>query len=342
MPVLSDELFLMAPEVVSDTPSLNGGYRSYTEIPQSAEENLFNHIFTSQRELGDCQVRFAYVCNFNPSRVPAKGMRAWIHNETDADDYVYQIVMPQGAKETDITGTEDIYTVGLLKNDLAVGATSLTVTVPSTADSDTYSRDLRTAFRNGEKIIISEKDRPDSSTGVALVVTINSEPTLATDEATFSFTPAATSAFTAANGVTVSSFPEEAEIVASLGTINVTSSAGTVDENYLLLDNPSTIEDTFTFTFTSATTFTCSGVRSGNLVSGSTLSTYTPPNPAKNNEPLMNIEPGFWGGTFAIGDQVEIPTKDSSFNCAFIRVTPAGSDPFSTNRCTVAVRCESV
>jgi hypothetical protein len=341
MTILQSELVIQKPATVSSSDS-NGGYRKYETVPVSSSQNFFDHVFSTERTAGSTTTRFGYCCNHNVSKETAQNFRVWVDNETDADDYVYFTEQSQGATNGDITGSEQIYTVANLKTDVAIGATVITVDLPDNSSADTYARDLTTAFVNGGTQRITSKAYPDSTSGNSEFFVLNAAPTVSGTEVTMTLAfPGLTSAYTVAAGSRVSNVFEGGSVVASFDTTSVTGSLTADTTTYPpLLNNDATIEETWTITFLSATAFSCSGARTGALVSGVITADYAPVN-ADVSKAYFTIESGMWGGTIVAGDQFKFTTRDSSVNMAFVRVVPAGAGVFGTNRCTIALSCES-
>ncbi|MBF0519465.1 MAG: hypothetical protein HQK92_07065 [Nitrospirae bacterium] len=108
------------------------------------------------------------------------------------------------------------------------------------------------------------------------------------------------------------------------------SGSGTFDLTKLTLDNEGTIEDTWTFTFTSATAFTCSGTYAGSVGTGSINSTFTPNN-ANVGKKYFSVPTNAWGGTWATNDTLQFKTHPSKSALWLKEVVPAGTSAYSEN-----------
>ncbi len=106
--------------------------------------------------------------------------------------------------------------------------------------------------------------------------------------------------------------------------VQVTSPAGIFDGNYLSVNNVGTVYDTWTITFTSATSFTCSGANEGSQANGSIDNVYGPINP-NTGQPYFFIETAAWGGSWAAGDTVVFTTVPAARAIWWKEVIPAGT-----------------
>ncbi|MEA3272485.1 MAG: hypothetical protein U9P90_02350 [Patescibacteria group bacterium] len=120
-----------------------------------------------------------------------------------------------------------------------------------------------------------------------------------------------------------------------------TTSSGTYDESTypLTLFNDGTEEDTFTFTFTNATAFTCSGTNAGSVGTGSVSADFSPTN-ADTGQPYFTLLSAGWGGTWASGETVQAQTHPATLPVWLKEVVPAGTAQESYNLCVVGYYVE--
>lgn len=111
-----------------------------------------------------------------------------------------------------------------------------------------------------------------------------------------------------------------------------TSVSGTFDETTYppVVNNVGTVYDTWTLTFTSGTVFTCSGLISGNVGTGSTSANFSPSNPVFG-QPFFTIPLLGWGGTWTAGDIVVFVTEPSSIPILWKEVIPAATPAVTTS-----------
>jgi len=105
----------------------------------------------------------------------------------------------------------------------------------------------------------------------------------------------------------------------------VTSTGGTYDDTTypLGLHCDGTEEDSWTITFTSATTFTCSGIKAGSVGTGSVGTDFTPTNP-ETGQPFFTLQMDGWGGVFTSGDTVTFQTHPAAFPIIWREIVPVG------------------
>jgi len=333
MTILASEIKFFKSMVVSDDAT-NGGYRSDNQITSGSPANVFPNVFSAERNAGSDKHRFVYIANHNANREEALNLKMWLDKETPAGDYVQFFMGTQGMTQGDIVGTEEKFTVATLTTNIAVGGNTFVGTFPVAG--------LTGSIVNGSKIRLTNKATPDAVTGTEEFVTVNSVPSIAGTQTSFTFTPVTAYAYTVAEGSRCSKVSEVASLKATQGTITKSSAAGTFDDSTYppLLDNIGTIQDTFTFTFSNATNFTCVSARYGSLGAGVTTSNFAPNNP-RCSRPYFTIELEFWGGTWALNDTLTLPTHEASICIGENRVVPAGCSSFVNNSFTLAVSLET-
>jgi hypothetical protein len=126
--------------------------------------------------------------------------------------------------------------------------------------------------------------------------------------------------------------------------VSVTSSGGSFDSatvGNIKAHNKGAIEETWTLTFTGATTFTASGNTVGALTStGSTSADYAPLNPATGT-PYFTIKAVAWGGTFQANDTVSFATHPAAIPIWYRRQVPAGTFSLANDFTSLAIHGES-
>lgn len=333
MTILQAELKFYKSMEVSDAGT-NGGHRSDNLITSGSSQNVFPNVFSSERNAGSDKRRFLYLCNHNTNYESAIGAKIWLDSETEAGDYVTFIQGTQGMTQSQIVGTEESYICFPIATDIAIGGNTFVGTLPATGMSG--------IINNGDSIRLTSKSDPESVVGTEEFVTVTSVPSVVGTQISFTFSPVTENAYTILVGSRASKVLEIASIVADFGTITKSSASGTFDDTTYppILDNIGTIEDTFTFTFSNATQFTCVSARYGSLGAGSILSDFSPNNP-RCSRPYFTIELEFWTGTWANGDTLTLPTLDSSVCICERRIVPAGTSSFTNNNFNLAFSVES-
>ena len=106
---------------------------------------------------------------------------------------------------------------------------------------------------------------------------------------------------------------------------------GNFDVTQVLLTNMGTIEQFWTFAFSSGTDFLCTGDTGLSLGIGNISSTFSPQNPDQNS-PYFTIPIECWDGVIPIaGDNVILHTIPSSHALWWKEVVPAGASAYSNN-----------
>lgn len=121
------------------------------------------------------------------------------------------------------------------------------------------------------------------------------------------------------------------DIKPSTSGLAKTSAAGTYDNVGFPLRtfNRSSVDDTITLTFTSATAFTAAGATLGSLGGGTTTAAFSPVNGL--SLPYFTIPAGFFGGTWAVGDTFTFSTVSAQVPVWFREIVPAATPANSNN-----------
>ena len=132
------------------------------------------------------------------------------------------------------------------------------------------------------------------------------------------------------NNTYVAACFEGRDLIPSKEVQSISSGLGDYDLDHFIVHNKGTVYDTWTFSFTSSTSFTCTGSYSGDVGSGNIGSTFAPTNP-DTNSPYFEVEPQFWGGTWQANDKIVIVTYPSSQGYWLKEVVDAGAAAFQYN-----------
>lgn len=293
----------------------NGGVMSASEVVSGVSSNLFPSATLDERTAGAIQFRKMFMKVDNAENLTLISPRVWQDTNTVGDDRLTFCEATQRNAQGQLTGAEDYYGVGKLHLSVLAGATSIQVETES---------GLKTIFRDGDLIRISDKTNPMLA-GNEQWVRISGVPTVFADLVTINLaTPLA--AGYAANATRVASVLEVADVKTSCSTPTTTSVAGavTVGAGDLVGDNIGTVEQTWTLTFTSPSNFTIAGDLLGYSGAG-TIATLTSPLNPGNGKPYFTLKAEAFGGTFTAGDTVVFSTHPASIPLFLERVIPAGA-----------------
>lgn len=118
---------------------------------------------------------------------------------------------------------------------------------------------------------------------------------------------------------------DDYQVVPTSENWTVSSAGGTYDDSTypLGLHCDGTEEDSWTLTFTSATNFTCSGIKAGSVGTGSVGASFSPTNP-ETGQPFFTLDMNGWGGVFTSGDTVTFQTHPAAFPIIWREIVPVG------------------
>jgi hypothetical protein len=331
MAILSTELIWRRAAEVSDAGT-NGGRMTSTVIPSAVKNNIWPDVPQSERTAGSTKYRKVFVHVANDADLTLVAPKVFVLMPTPGDDRVHFIPGNQTNTQSAVTGAEQKYGAGTLNANVSAAATQITVLVEAAADA---------LFANGMKIRISDKQSIGGS-GNEEYATITGTPTYVGNVATINLTAGLTNGYAAATPTYVSSVYEPGDVACTVTNWVETTASGTYDEvTYPVLpDNISTIEQTWTLTFTSATAFNCSGNTVGSITGG-TIGTNYSPNNSDYGKPYFTLRSAGFGGTWATGNTIVFQTHPAAVPLWYRRVIPAGASSLSGNKVIVAVDGES-
>lgn len=331
MPILDSEIKTYRSSVVNDTSS-NGGPISLTQEASGLSASLWPNVSKAQRTAGVTQYRKLFWKIEDSENLEASGVLIGLWQPTTSADRMYLFPGTDDDTQADIT-TPDLFGAGKLYTSSLVGATSIEVTV----DDHTVS-----VFRDGMLIRVSNKvieNNAWSTSGTEDLVRIEGAPTLSGSILTIPLATALENAY--GNTVTyVTGLIEVASIKATVGTATVTSTLGTFNKANVVPQWVGGMTHELTFTFTSATAFSCTSDLFGSLGTGTRTSTFSPVNNVLGSAHVQ-IPSTCWGGTFAQGDTVVLPLTAAAYGLWMKRVIPAGASAIGAVTRTVMFFGES-
>ena len=315
------DLVLMKSTVRSDADA-NGGRMSYTQVSSGVLNNMFPNVTQSERTAGVTRYRKFFFRNKNASNETAVNSRIWISSRSSGGDY-FRL---KAGTDTDVQSAADDYTswlgTGYISTALAADSTSLEATF-----------DAATGVYAGSVIRLS-----DSSGGEEFLTIATGGVSWNGNVATITCTSGARSTYPASQNSLVCGVVDLGDLVAATSGWTETSAAGTYDESTypVSVNNKGTVSDTWTLTFTGATTFTVSGANTGSVGSGSTASAFQPINASEGSgNYYFEILAAGWGGTWAVGETVTFTTTHACAGVWVKEVVPAGCAAQTSNLMTL-------
>lgn len=317
MTVSTSDVKTYYPATRNDTSS-NGGRMTANACATGGTETVWPHASASELTAGSNKYRklFHKIENSDNSAFP--NFRVFLAGPTPGDDHLFIFEGTQTDTQDDLTGSEDLYGAGTLDTNVSASATEIIVTVE---DWSNYP-----IFRDGDLIAISDGYY---SSGVWQTetklefATISGAPSPSGNDITLTLAAGLANAYTAGQ-CSIASVVEVGDLDASVGTLVVTSSAGTCSGASITPSNKGAVEQSVTLTFTSATAFDAVGDTLGSLGSGNVSSNFAPTN-SDFGVPYFTIASAAWGGTFQAGDTVVIPLHPAAAGIWERRVIPAGA-----------------
>lgn len=335
MPIIDNEIVWRPAALMSDvTPAQNGGRMAASLLVSGVKNNLFPDVSQSERLAGAVKWRKAFIHVNSAQDTALLNVRLFLDALTPAGDFVVFQPGTQTDTENQIAGRP--YGIGTLFAPVVGGATQIQVACERNAEYATLQ-----PFRVGDRLRVS--DRPSTGgAGNEEWVTISSV-SYGTDFATVDVSTALVNSYATANTL-ISSVLELPSAVASVSGVSVVSASGNFDSataGNLIAHNRGAIQENWTLTFTSATTFTVSGNTVGTLVSqGSTSADYAPVNPATGT-PYFTIKAIGWSGSFQAGNTMSFTTQPAAIPVWYRRQVPAGTFSLANDFCSLAIHGES-
>lgn len=335
MPILDNEIVWRPAALMSDvTPAQNGGRMTFSQLVSGVKNNLFPDVSQSERTAGSVKWRKAFVHINSAQDTALLNARLFLDALTPAGDFVVFQPGTQTDTEDQIAGRP--YGIGTLYAPIIGGATQIQVACEHNGQYASLQ-----PIRVGDLLRVS--DRP--STGGAG----NEEWVSVTgidygaDFATVDVSPALANNYATANTL-VSSIYELPSASAGWTGFTVSSAGGSFDAatvGNLVAHNKGAVEESWTLTFTSNTSYTVSGNTVGTLAAvGSISADYAPLNPATGT-PYLTIKAMGWGGSFQPNDTVSFATRPAAIPIWYRRQVPAGTFSLANDYASLAIHGES-
>lgn len=327
MAITTSEVVNYKSLVITDT-SANGGRRSNNAIVSGAINNLFDLVLPEDRVAGDRQVRKVFPSVDNDDDLPLFQGRLYIDAPTPGDDWCTLFPGTQRDTMADHAIVSKRYGCAMLAANANAGASTLIVTVEDAS--------IAGIFSDGDTICVTDRTLATSSaSGNREFHAISGVPVVVGTQVTITISGMLANSYTTANNARVASVIEAGDILCSVDNWAETGT-GTYDEaTYpVLCDNLGTIEQTYTLTFSDATSFTVVGDTVGAVGSGTVGSNFAPTNPVKS-KPYFTLRSAGFGGTWAAGNTIVFQTHPAAAAAYLDWVIPAGASAIDNNRFTL-------
>jgi len=297
------DIQLTRSEVITDTEDNGGRENKASVIVSGVKFNLFPRVTSTERETGITRYRKAFISNMNTAAETAYGACVGLSNPGNGQDSFHIAA----GTDTDTQTEAAAYTwtgCGQLYADATAGDTTIQV----------YFKNTDYVLPDGCLLVLRTGDV--SNTVRAATSSFNGSTATITLQEQLADSYAAADTYI---GVML----ELGDLAPSYANLTVSSLAGSFDALSMVLYNAGTEQDTFSLTFTSAVSYSVTGVKAGTLASGTVSSSYSPINP-KTARPYFTIPAECFSGTFEAGNTIAFGTLPASAAFWIKEYVPAG------------------
>lgn len=334
MPLLDSDILWRPAALVSDAaPAQNGGRMVYAQLISGVKNNLFPDVSQAERTAGSITWRKAFVHNNSSQDTALLNARLFLDALTPAGDFVTFMPGTQTDTEDQIAGRH--YGIGTLFAAALAGTQQLKVVCEHNAQYIVLQ-----PFRVGDLIRVADR----ASTGGAgneEWATLNSV-VYSADFVTLGLAAPLSNSYGLTNTL-VSSVYEQARVAGNGTNFSITSSNGQLDLaiGHATVPNKGGIDQHWTLTFTSSSSFTAAGVSVGTLPqTGTTSADFAPLNPATGT-PYFVLKSTLWAGSFIAGDRVTFESTPAAIPVWYRREVPAGTFTLANDYASLAIHGES-
>lgn len=302
------------PQTVVDSYG-NGGRMSDNLIPMATAHSVFPKATDLQRSMGATTYRKLFVKAESAEGWPLANAMIYLRAPTAADDRILLASGTPTDTQQDATAYARFYGVGILHTNAAPGDPSISVLVEAAADN---------IFRNGDTVVISNQDTPDSA-GATEILTLDSTggATWAGNVATLTFADGqvVNNAYSAGAAFVSSAFCP-GTIAASVDDASTITATGAFDSSRIELDSIGTFGQDWKLTFVSSTTYAVTGGDIGPVGVGSITADFAIYN-STFSRPIFSIPVAAWTRpTWQAGDSVLFSTTAAACSVWAIRIIP--------------------
>lgn len=328
--VTTDIIFRRA--LAQDDTGTNGGRMAATALADGVKNALFSDVRQAERLAGSERWRKLFI-HFAPSDLSqALDVRVIPYSPTPAGDSVVVYAGTQTDTQSVLTGSLPVraYGVALLGSIVLAGQSALTVTLEPGAPA---------IFSAGDAVYLTDKTSLSASAGAEEYATVASVGAASGGSQVVTLSAPIVNGYGA--GARLASVMQVGDVLPTLsGAAVVSATGGTLNASAVTLYPRSTVADTWTLTFTSASAFNAVGQVSGSVGSG-TVGGGFGPNNTNFGGSYFTLGAGALAGVWAVGNTVQFTTSPASIPLWLRRTVPANTMTFASNNFTLAVDLES-
>ncbi|MBF0181313.1 MAG: hypothetical protein HQM03_14925 [Magnetococcales bacterium] len=349
MTIANSDIQYMKPQIVSDLDG-NGGRMSDVEAANGVKNNIWPDVPASERKNGSTKYRKVFIKIANADSLKLADARIFVDTPTPGGDRVVIFPGTQTDTQADVAGVAHAF-YGCATLDANIpdqqGAGGATLVVNTEEGSDAI-------FRPGGLIRITNKTSVDDLVGTEEFLRISSTPVVwngSTATIVLRQDAVIENVYSASN-TRVSSVIEAGDIFGTTSDWQILSPAGkyggwngsgavpTLLTDLRMVHSIGGCEQTWTITFSSATTFTCVGDTAGSMGGGTIHADFAPNNPAWS-APCFTLPSALFSGTWANGDVLRFKTHPAAFPIWEKRVIPPNTASLSGNKVIIGISGES-
>lgn len=324
MTIITEEIKRYKAITNNDTTG-NGGRMSTNIITSNVRNALFPNVSEAERTSGITRWRKFFIKIANDDDLTFYNTKYHLTSISTADDYIAVTSGNQINTQGDLSSPR-IYGCGSLAANISSGDSIITVNIEGENSTAWNNLNIFNTVVADNIIWIGDGTNNEYFENVSATKSNNT------------YTLTLNSGDTVANSYSntdthIASCINTGDIACSFDTVVVTSTAGTFDTaTYpIILDNIGTVYDSWTLTFTNATTYSISGLYEGALGSGGNISSNASPINPFFAKKYFTIPYTAFGGTFATGDTITFKTYPAAIPIFMREIVPAGTVSSANN-----------
>jgi hypothetical protein len=312
---------------VSDL-STNGGRLSATKIVSAIKNNILPDVTEQQRvSTGLDRYRKVFGKVESVGQDTLANAVAHIKSYTPGDDIVELFAATQIDTQADITGSEQRYGAGKLNANITAGVSTTCVMLLEASTQVIHKATGNTIYIGNGTNEEYHYNVAASKSGSLVTFTLDAGDNFS-------------NSFLASNSIVATVLEKGGDLKVVIDPVSGITGTGTFNNAQISGNQEGTVEETWTFHFTSASNFYCVGAIEGNVGSGNITTPFAPTNTAKA-KPFFTIAPAAWGGTWANLDEMTLVTHPSAFPVWINQDVPVGSASYSGNNFTLRLGGQS-
>lgn len=338
MSATTSDIHFRASATVTDTAATNGGLPSTTNLVSGVKGTVLPIVLPAEVTAGLTRWRKIFVSCNDSGNLGIAGSYYFLDTLISGTDDV-QFCDPIAVGSTWDDHQADLVSAGVAEADMyGQGHLHASLTAGVSTQVQVHVKDGHKpgfTLTAGGKLYCFIDDGSNEEFFSVDTISVNT----GTDIVTLTIADAGTiaNAYTAAVTVIVAACCEVTApgcaagvLLANVGVVTTSTSAGTFDDGEVTVENDGCRKDTYTLTFEAGgATFTAAGAAYGALTDGAIASDYSPVD--SDGKVLFTVDSAAWGGTWAAGETVTIPTNPAQVPLWHRHLVLAGSAAVSND-----------